>query len=149
MSPARLPYTASRKVSVVGPDQVTSPFPVRVAGTVIKGFGRGSKQLGFPTANLPLEVVEDLVVKLEGPGIYYGWAKVADSQVLPMVMSIGWNPYYQNEKPSAEIYIIHKFDQDFYGKELRAVILGFIRPELDYPSLGNISSSQRCWIDKF
>lgn len=35
-------------------------------------------------------------------GVYYGWAQIgaAGSQVYPMVMSLGWNPYYKNEKRS-------------------------------------------------
>jgi FAD synthase len=34
------------------------------------------------------------------------------------------------------VHILHKFDDDFYGEELRVVVCGFIRPELDFPSLG-------------
>jgi hypothetical protein len=44
-------------------------------------------------------------------GIYYGYAKlcpstrepvpVEDCTAFPMVMSLGWNPYYKNEKLSA------------------------------------------------
>ena len=33
-------------------------------------------------------------------GIYYGWAMVDEGPVYKMVMSIGWNPVYQNEKRS-------------------------------------------------
>lgn len=33
-------------------------------------------------------------------GVYYGWACVDDGEVHKMVMSIGWNPYYKNEKKS-------------------------------------------------
>ena len=33
-------------------------------------------------------------------GIYLGWASVGDSpEVYMMVMSIGWNPFYNNEVP--------------------------------------------------
>ena len=31
-------------------------------------------------------------------GVYYGWAKVEDSTVHKMVMSVGWNPFYKNTK---------------------------------------------------
>ena len=46
-------------------------------------------------------------------GVYYGYAQVSrqrdgktvlpeeDGKVLPMVMSLGWNPFYKNEKLSA------------------------------------------------
>lgn len=35
-----------------------------------------------------------------------------------------------------ETHIIHSFENDFYGSELSVVILGFIRPEKNFPSLG-------------
>lgn len=31
---------------------------------------------------------------------------------------------------------MHEFDKDFYGYEMRAIVLGYIRPELDYTSRG-------------
>jgi hypothetical protein len=33
-------------------------------------------------------------------GIYFGWAKVDEGAVHKMVMSVGWNPYYHNERKS-------------------------------------------------
>ncbi|CAO3608540.1 unnamed protein product [Cunninghamella echinulata] len=70
-------------------------------------------------------------------GVYYGWAQIGDinSKVYPMVMSLGWNPYYKNEKRSAEVHIIHEFDQDFYGSDIRVIVMGYVRPEQNYPSL--------------
>lgn len=46
------------------------------------------------------------------PGVYYGYAQITssgelpplapeDQMVLPMVMSLGWNPYYKNERMTA------------------------------------------------
>jgi riboflavin kinase len=34
---------------IVGPSEPHAPFPVIIEGTVIKGYGRGSKELGIPT----------------------------------------------------------------------------------------------------
>lgn len=34
---------------LVGPEVPTSPYPFALKGTVVKGYGRGSKQLGIPT----------------------------------------------------------------------------------------------------
>lgn len=64
--------------------------------------------------------------------------------VYPMVMSLGWNPFYKNEKKSAEVHIMHNFHRDFYGDELRVVVLGYIRPELDYTTLGKFFA---CFFD--
>lgn len=36
---------------------------------------------------------------------------------------------------------MHDFDTDFYGHDMRAVVLGYIRPELDYPTRGWSCSS--------
>jgi len=35
-----------------------------------------------------------------------------------------------------EIHIMHPFNSDFYGHEMKAIVLGYIRPELDYTSRG-------------
>ena len=56
-------------------------------------------------------------------------------EVFPMVMSIGWNPFYKNEVRSVEVHIIHQFKNDFYNALMNLSILGFIRPELDYKSM--------------
>lgn len=51
-----------------------------------------------------------------------------------MVMSIGWNPYYKNTVRSVEVHIMRHFESDFYGSHMNLLILGYIRPELDYVS---------------
>lgn len=100
----------------------------------MKGFGRGSKDLGIPTANFAQDVVNDLPDNL-GTGVYFGLGQVERGQVYDMVMSIGWNPFYKNTKKSMETHLLHKFESDFYGKELRVVILGYLRPEQNFPGL--------------
>lgn len=112
-------------------------FPYFTQGIVVKGFGRGSKQLGIPTANFPDDVVESLPKEFE-TGIYYGWAKVGEGDIHKMVMSVGWNPYYKNEKKSMETHIIHKYKDDFYGDLLKVCISGRIRPECNFSSLDEL-----------
>ncbi|KAH6577546.1 hypothetical protein BASA61_010574 [Batrachochytrium salamandrivorans] len=127
--------------TIAGPEELQPPYPVMLQGLVSVGFGRGGKQLGIPTANLPEEVAQTAGKLLE-TGIYYGWASVgshhATPVVLPMVMSFGWNPYYKNEKRSAEVHIIHEFPADFYGEDLKVIIVGYIRPEQNYSSLDDL-----------
>ena len=45
--------------------------PVKLHGDVTSGFGRGSRQLGFATANLPPKPLQQ---ELEGlpKGVYFG-----------------------------------------------------------------------------
>ncbi|EHY59879.1 riboflavin kinase [Exophiala dermatitidis] len=118
-----------------------TPFPIKLYGPVIKGFGRGSKELGIPTANIPPEGLASYP-SLES-GVYFGWVGLSISpdtpssstQIYPSVLSIGYNPFYKNTVRSVEIHILHDFDYDFYGAALNLLILGFIRPEYDYVSL--------------
>ncbi|KIM67870.1 hypothetical protein SCLCIDRAFT_107040 [Scleroderma citrinum Foug A] len=131
--------------SIVGPDIPEPPYPILLEGTVQRGYGRGSKDLGCPTANLPDESLPDMADKVE-PGVYYGYAQVLpsqenesklrpeDHQVWPMAMSLGWNPFYKNERMSAEVHIMHDFPDDFYGHHMKVVVLGYVRPQLDYTS---------------
>ncbi|KAL1897784.1 riboflavin kinase [Ceratocystis pirilliformis] len=141
----------STRPSVVGSDQGPElPYPLKMEGKVISGFGRGSKELGIPTANLPVESSVTSWIEDKTSGVYFGWASLllpdthpdrpAGSPantplVFPMVMSIGYNPFYKNTVRSAEVHIMHKFAADFYGAHMRLLLLGFIRPELDYTTL--------------
>ncbi|CAN9513172.1 unnamed protein product [Ophioblennius macclurei] len=109
-------------------------LPYFCRGEVIQGFGRGSKELGIPTANFPDSVVDCLPADIS-TGIYYGWACVGNGDLYKMVMSIGWNPYYKNTKKSMETHIIHTFKEDFYGEMLSVVMVGYIRPEKNFSSL--------------
>ena len=69
-------------------------------------------------------------------GIYLGWASVgASKQVYKMVMSIGFNPYYNNTDKTAEPWLLHTFEKDFYDEELRLLVCGYIRPEANFESL--------------
>ena len=87
------------------------PFPIQLSGPVVKGFGRGSRELGIPTANIPLAGLSVGGHEDVESGVYYGWAGVdIDEQgerirsqgegtrggVWAMVMSIGFNPVYKN-----------------------------------------------------
>lgn len=110
-------------------------MPYFAEGEVVSGFGRGSKELGIPTANFPETVIQQLPTSFEC-GVYYGWAKLSSNpQVFKMTMCVGWNPYYHNTVKTMETHIIHQFDSDFYGDIMKIIVLGFIRPMCDFPSL--------------
>lgn len=120
-------------------------LPILLDGAVVKGFGRGSKLLGIPTANLPVVPLQEKL-QLLGTGIYYGWAKVeADPTIYKMVMSVGWNPFFQNKEKTVEPYLIAEFAEDFYGKHLSVLATGFIRPEQSFSSLDALKEA--IWKD--
>lgn len=60
--------------------------------------------------------------------------------IYPSVLSIGYNPYYNNSTKSIEIHVLHSFESDFYGSNLNLLVLGFIRPEYDYVSKESLIS---------
>lgn len=142
----------------------STAYPIKFASSIIPGYGRGSADLGIPTANIPIDDVP--VLDALDTGIYYGLVqilktdkpsekktsefqkdRVVDFQytsklndqeinaVLPMVMSVGWNPFYKNDQKSAEIHIIHKFAHTFYGASIKVMVLGYLRPEKNFTSL--------------
>ncbi|ROT36588.1 riboflavin kinase [Sodiomyces alkalinus F11] len=135
---------------IVGPAHGPEPpFPLKMEGKVISGFGRGSKELGIPTANLPVDAQTPWIDDVKS-GVYFGWASLAlppdhpdrpfdgDTPAFllyPMVMSIGYNPFYKNTVRSAEVHVLHPFTADFYGAHMRLLVLGFVREEKDYASL--------------
>lgn len=121
-------------------DGVMRHLPYFCRGQVVRGFGRGSKQLGIPTANFPEQVVDNLPADVS-TGIYYGWASVGSGDVHKMVVSIGWNPYYKNTKKSMETHIMHTFKEDFYGEILNVAIVGYLRPEKNFDSLESLISA--------
>jgi len=107
-------------------------LPYTCSGKVIKGFGRGSKELGFPTANLDIDILSI------GDGVYCGYAKLEDDTLQKMVMSIGNNPHYGNEKRSFEVHILKHYDNDFYGQDLTITICGRIRDMEKYNSVDEL-----------
>lgn len=122
-------HTDNPRPTIAGTSEPEPPFPVRLSGPIVKGFGRGSKELGIPTANIPLAGLS--IGGHEGleNGVYFGWAGVdIDSQghrtgetapktgaVWGMVMSIGWNPFYKNTKRSV---VLMKFPSNFHEKQV-------------------------------
>ncbi|VDP70556.1 unnamed protein product [Echinostoma caproni] len=104
-------------------------------GRVVHGFGRGSKKLGIPTANLEDAVVARLPASVN-TGIYFGWARIDNGPIYKAVVSIGWNPYFKNSKRSFEAHLLHKFEEDFYDSQLQLNILKYHRAEKNFESLG-------------
>ncbi|XP_073834781.1 riboflavin kinase isoform X2 [Musca autumnalis] len=127
----------TRCYSTLSLEKMLNNLPFFACGKIVSGFGRGSKDLGIPTANFPLDVVKSLPEAIN-PGVYYGWANVDDGPVYKMVMSIGWNPFYDNKEKSMETHILHKFDGDLYGSLLKVCIAGYLRPEENFKSLDDL-----------
>mmetsp|Transcript_3188 Transcript_3188/g.4945 ORF Transcript_3188/g.4945 Transcript_3188/m.4945 type:complete len:160 (-) Transcript_3188:220-699(-) len=111
--------------------------PVVLGAEVVHGFKRGSKELGIPTANLAMEELGDHGESLD-TGIYYGWAKLRESYY-EAVVSVGWNPFYNNTKKTVEAHLLESLD-DFYGEHLDIALCGYLREECNFTSLDDLIS---------
>jgi len=125
-APLRTETFRKSRPDIVGHETVEPPFPIFLSGAVQRGFGRGGKDLGCPTGEfVRFPILEQLIPKLDDlvlanlpdesitpmssvckPGVYFGYAQVyglsgQEGKVHPMVMSLGWNPFYKNERLTA------------------------------------------------
>lgn len=128
---------------------------ILLQGIVVKGFGRGSKDLGVPTANLDLSTENIEKIDHLLPGVYSGIVEFASyesnkdellekfgdnftSVKLRSAISIGYNPSYDNTQRTIEAYILEKFENDFYGEALKVHLTHYIRAEANYSSFDHL-----------
>ena len=134
-----------------GENDVLKYLPIRMKSKVVRGFGRGSKDLGIPTANLSREEYEgpsDAVDALPC-GIFWGFARIGQEETYKAAISIGYNPTYGNSVKTIEPHLIapatdkrrHASScgetvlRDFYDEPIRLSVVGYLRPELPFEGL--------------
>lgn len=116
-----------------------SPFPISSLKSfnIINGFGRGSTELGIPTANIDITELSNEINELK-LGVYFGYAKLTplksqcdtielrkdgesveynygklltedELKVLPIVLSVGLNPFYNkdDDNKNSKTFEIH------------------------------------------
>lgn len=103
--------------------------PHQVRGRVVRGDGRGGRELGYPTANV--DVPERMV--LPGIGIFAGWYTHPDGATGAAAISVGRRPtFYPPEDGHAselvEAYLLD-FEGDLYGEEARVSFVERLRDE--------------------
>lgn len=112
--------------------------PIVVSGNVQKGFGRGSRDLGTPTANLPGSLLSG-VSEANRDGVYLGFGRVPKygAKIVKMVANLGHNITYDDVHDRIlEAYLMtDHLGKEFYGEEMRLCIIGFLRPELKFSSV--------------
>jgi len=97
-----------------------------MTSTVVHGFGRGSTDLGIPTANLDRSAIklyksatdtihQSLCFDDLPCGIYWGFCRIGNTTkengrdnttVYKTAVSIGYNPYYKNKEKTIEPHLI-------------------------------------------
>lgn len=62
---------------IIGPSTgPEAPYPLQMERKVIRGFGRGSGELGIPTANLPVDDnLRPWIAEITS-WVYFGWASL-------------------------------------------------------------------------
>ena len=99
-------------------------------GVVVHGFGRGSKMLGFPTANI--EVSNDTFLLKNG---VYIVEMLVEGKWIPGMASIGINPTFDDvHKVTIEVNLLD-FDKDIYHLPVRVKWLKYLRPELKFDGI--------------
>jgi len=115
--------------------------PLLLRGPVQRGYGRGSKELGFPTANLPEDLFFGDALRAVAPGVYACWAHVeGDAAVRAAVANVGYSPTFagaENAGKIVEAFLIDRNPEegDFYGKTMTVLLAAFVRPERKFGSL--------------
>jgi riboflavin kinase / FMN adenylyltransferase len=99
--------------------------PYRVEGVVIHGAQRG-RELGFPTANIPVGADE----LAPADGVYAGWLTRLDDPAagpLPAAISVGTNPTFDGTERHVEPYVLDRDDLDLYGVAVAVDFVAWIR----------------------
>jgi len=118
--------------------------PFFAHGEVSQGYGRGSKKLGFPTANLPASLFSGRLANVTA-GVYSGWASL-NGVVYAAVANVGYSPTFvgsENREKIVEAHLIDYPDDqgDFYGQELSLLFVAWQRPELKFGALAELSAA--------
>jgi len=107
--------------------------PYSMSGKVQTGKKLG-RRLGLPTANLTIEP-EKFVPKY---GVYASKTWL-DGKSYASVSSIGVRPTVEeNGTPNVETLILD-FDNDIYDEEIKVEFVQFIRPEIKFENIGDLS----------
>ncbi|MCX7987868.1 MAG: bifunctional riboflavin kinase/FAD synthetase [Thermodesulfovibrio sp.] len=127
-----LSSTAVRNALIEGNIREANLFLGRayhIDGEVIKGLGRGSSILGYPTANiLP---IQEIIPK---EGVYAVKVTVPHlSKTYRGVANIGKNPTFNNKNLSYEVHIFD-FKENLLGKSIRVHFITRIRDEKKFSS---------------
>ncbi|GAB67194.1 riboflavin kinase / FAD synthase family protein [Plasmodium cynomolgi strain B] len=99
-----------------------------IHGTVVKGFGRGSKYLKIPTANISYSNLTSTDIM---PGIYFGISRLK-KKIYKTVVSIGYNPFFENKHITIEAFLYYKTNTLFYDEDIHLIIVGILRSESNF-----------------
>jgi riboflavin kinase/FMN adenylyltransferase len=108
-------------------------FEYNFTGTVVRGHGRG-KKLGYPTANIRLEESKKLIPKI---GVYAVHIMVRNTWYEGM-MSIGYNPTFDDVHERTTEVNIFDFDMDIYDDIVTVRCIERTRDEMKFTSVDEL-----------
>jgi riboflavin kinase/FMN adenylyltransferase len=104
-----------------------------VRGVVVEGDRRG-RELGYPTANVPLPPGK----AAPADGVYAGWLTRADTgERYPAAISVGTNPTFAGERDRrVEAYALDRDDLELYGVEVEIAFVDRLRGMVRFDGIG-------------
>lgn len=117
--------------------------PYEVRGVVEGGDQRG-RQIGFPTANIPVPNI----LAWPADAVYAGWCRLPSGAVHACAINIGRRPtFYEHAEHSLlEAHLID-FDGDLYGVEVAVSFVGFLRSERKFTGVDQLIEQLKADVD--
>ena len=115
--------------------------PHTLTGKVVPGHQLG-RRLGFPTANMLLP--EGLVAPKFG---VYACRCLVDGISYGAVTNVGTRPTVAGVGVTVESWLLD-YSGDLYGRDITLEFIRFIRPEIRFPSLGELQMAVRADAEK-
>lgn len=119
-------------------------YAYTLSAHVSHGFRNGHR-LGFPTANLDMDEVCQLLPQI---GVYATRVRIeGECELHPAMTSVGTRPTFDGTRLSVETYILD-FDADLYGRKFEVAFLKRIRGEKKFADLQQLrtqmADDERC-----
>ena len=104
----------------------------RFSGVVVRGDRRG-REMGFPTANVPVR--RGMAVPADG--VYAGWVTRLDvpSPRWPAAISVGTNPTFDGVERRVEAYVLDRDDLELYDVPIAIDFYARLRGQVKYEGM--------------
>jgi riboflavin kinase/FMN adenylyltransferase len=119
--------------------------PVAVRGVVVRGDRRG-RELGFPTANVPVGSGGGV----PADGVYAGWLRRLDTgERYPAAISVGTNPTFDGVRDRrVESYVLDRDDLELYDVEVEVSFVDRLRGMVRFDSVEDLVTQMRDDVDR-
>src|SRR5215211_1263656 len=118
----------------------------RFSGVVVRGDKRG-RQMGFPTANVPVQ----RGMAVPSDGVYAGWVTRLDvpaSPRWPAAISVGTNPTFDGVERRVESYVLDRTDLELYGEAIRVELVDRLRGMVAYEGVEPLIAQMHQDVEK-